>query len=100
MHYRWFDREEELTPPEKKPIKKPKYFSRAMITGMLLSLILIFLGMRRGDLPILFLAVAFLVSGLRPLTNFLPETIGKFLSNLLFGFSVALFFGAIAMAFL
>ena len=113
MHYRWFDTEEndkdELTgrprfhvtfeqPPP--PIKKPRYFSRTMITGGLLSVILFCYGLNNGDLPIVFLALAFFAGSSRSLTAFLPGAAAQIISNVLFGFSVALFFGAIVMAFM
>ena len=112
LHYRWFADDEpgkdELTNALKPRasaedtanfVKKPRYFSRTMITGLLLAIILFCYGQIKGDLPIVFLATAFILGGSRPLTNFLPPKIGHNLSNILFGFSVALFFGAILMAF-
>ena len=112
VRYRWFaedeDKKDDLGLPksriavEEKPaaVKKPRYFSRTMITGMLLSIILLCYGLNKNDLPIVFLALAFISGGSRPLTELLPNGFGRSLSNLLFGFSVALFFGAIAMAFM
>ena len=110
MHYRWFDEGErerdELTdkplmrvPKEPPAQKKPRYFSRAMITGILLSVALFVYGQAKNDLPLVFMALAFIAGGSRSVINSVPGKFGQHLSNLLFGFSVALFFGAIAMAF-
>lgn len=111
MRYRWFVDDEDskddlgfpksraVAPVEKTPPSKPRYFSRTMITGMLLSVVVLFYGLSKRDLPIVFLALAFISGGIRSLTNLLPKGIGQNLSNLLFGFSIALFFGAIFMAF-
>ena len=111
MRYRWFDSGEDKNDEmgikkmrpvseEVTPIKKPRFFSRAMITGMLLSTVALIYGLMRRDVPLIFLAAAFIINGLIPLTGFLSKGAGHFLANLLKGFSVALFFGAIALAFL
>ncbi len=111
LHYRWFADDEsekdELTNAAKSrafaeksaPVKRPRYFSRTMITGLLLAVVLFCYGQVKDDLPIVFLATAFILGGSRPLTDLLPPQIGRHLSNILFGFSIALFFGAIVMAF-
>ena len=110
MHYRWFAKDENKTddfgmpksrlPEEAEPPKKPRYFSRTVLTGMLLSIVLIGWSIVEGDMPILFVAVAFILNGLRPFTRLLDDRVGAFVSNLLFGFSTALFLGAIIMAFI
>ena len=112
MHYRWFaddeEKKDELTglpksrvtaEPTPTPLKKPRYFSRTMLTGMLLSIILLCYGIGHRDMPVIFLAASFIIGAARSLTNFLPKKVGQSLSNLMFGFSIALFFGAILMIF-
>ena len=88
------------TAPPVEPTKPPRLFSRMVITGMLLSVVLLLWGTVNRDVPLLFVAGAFLMNGLRPFTKWLKEPVGSFVSNMLFGFSIALFFGGIAMIFL
>lgn len=110
MRYRWFENDGEKidemglpavrTGKDTKPLRKPKYFSRTMITGVLLAMLVFFYGIAHNDIPLILLSGSFFAGSLRPLVQLLNEPVGKFLANLLYGFSIVLFFGAIILAFL
>ncbi len=109
MRYRWFDvdgteKEKPGMPrrterqEEPAPVKKPRG-ARGELVGILLTVVVLLYGVATEDLPIIYLAMAFLVYEMRPFAMLLKAPVGPFLGNLLWGFSIALFFGAIFMAF-
>lgn len=109
MRYRWFDedrtREErvarlrEAEVREEPAATEKRRLFRGELFGSLLAVAAILYGAFTEDLPIIYLAMAFLVYELRAFTVLLGGRVGPFLGNLLWGFSVALFLGAIFMAF-
>ena len=107
MRYRWFDKEktqggrplsEAEGLPEVPSIKKRRV-ARAELFGLLLSAVVFIYGLFVEDIPILFLATAFFLHKLRSYTGYLGEKAGAFLDNLFQGMSLALFVGALFMAF-
>ena len=105
MHYRWFandeDRRDEMGLPKMRlPIqtdREPPKKSRAERSGLLLSVVCLAYGLYVRDIPVLFVAVAFLSYELSHLSYFLGEKWGKFCENMLKSFSIALFVGAIIL---
>ena len=108
MRYRWFDEGEgdgKSEPPStaKDPFSpagvKKRILAREELIGGLLAVVVLVYGMATGDIPILFLALAFLAHGMRSFTKYLGKSAGPFLSNVLKGLSLALFVGAVFLAF-
>ena len=110
MRYRWFDKEENHVDEyglrksraewdrEDDGQKPRRIFSHGEITGMVLASVLLLYSLFAGDIPMLFFALSFLIFMGRRLTALMEERKGTALGNLLKGFSIALFFGAIVMA--
>lgn len=108
LRYRWFakdeEREDELGQPRQRmpivPAKDPSTrMKRGERAGLALSVVVLLYGAAVQDVPIVFVALAFLLYELRRFTYLLGPR-GEFLSNLLQGFSIVMFLGALCMVFL
>lgn len=107
MHYRWFadgeERLDELGQPKMrlpiKPEDTPRKKSRAERTGLMLSAVCFAYALYVRDIPVLFVAMAFLIYEVSTFAYLLGEERGKFWGNLLRSFGIALFCGAIVMMF-
>ena len=111
MRYRWFDEEERKRkgrmPPETAEDvtmgaqrMRKRRVARMELFSAILAVVLFLYGLVMEDLPLLYLSAAFLLNAIRPFAPLLGEPIGPFLANLLWGFSIALFLGAIFLAFM
>lgn len=114
MRYRWFAKEEDDTDemgiPKSRAFKgmeeseeekgEGKLFSRGELTSIILTALIMLYGISEQDLPVVFLTISVLMFMLRRLTVFMETGAGATISNVLKGFSIGLFIGAIAMAFM
>ena len=114
MHYRWFDEDEdederrrmgrfsrekpEDDAPTPSDVKK-RLSGRMEVFGSIMAAGVFLYGFAVRDIPILYLSAAFLLYVASPYVRRLGEPTGPFLSNLLRGFSIVLFFGALLMTF-
>ncbi|MBR2215949.1 MAG: hypothetical protein IJ849_09355 [Selenomonadaceae bacterium] len=106
MRYRWFANDEDKTdelgvPKTRQPIEVPENprggMSRGETSGVVLSALIFLYAIFTADIPLAFVTVSYLLFELRRFTHLLGEPWGNFMKNLLGGFSVALFVGAIGM---
>jgi len=97
MRYRWFadEKYKETVDQENKPPKK----RRAPIAGAFLSLCVLLYGLISADIPIMFVALAFLLQAARPYLSYFGDK-GKWLGHFFHGLSITLFAGAMVMIFL
>ncbi|MBR6267330.1 MAG: hypothetical protein IKR28_03225 [Selenomonadaceae bacterium] len=114
MRYRWFAKDEDDTDemgiPRSRAFKdmeeprekngEEKLFSRGELTSILLTALIMLYGISEQDLPVTFLTVSVLMFMLRRLTVFVKTGVGETISNILKGFSIGLFIGAIILAFI
>ncbi len=113
MRYRWFakdrDDTDEMGVPKSRAEwdneseegeEEEKLFSRGELTSMLLTGLIMLYGISEQDLPVIFLTVSFLLYMLRRMTAFIEKGPAGTVNNLLKGFSIGLFFGAIVMIFM
>ena len=110
MHYRWFDEDEprrQRGGREERPIedaaapaaKKKRLSGRMEIFGCVMAVGTFLYGFTVWDIPLLYLSAGFLLYVASPYVRLLGGPMGTSLSNLLRGFSVALFVGALFMSF-
>lgn len=110
MHYRWFEKDQEKQDEfglpksraeQQKDEDPPKnLFSRGEITGIVLSSVLLIYSLALLDIPILLFSAAFLLQVPRKFAARAQRPWGHELSNLLKGFSISLFFGALLLLLL
>lgn len=114
MRYRWFakdrDDTDEMGMPRSRAFRdmedseeandEEKLFSRGELTSILLTALIMLYGISEQDLPVTFLTVSVLLFMLRRLTVFVKTGTGETISNILKGFSIGLFIGAIILAFM
>ncbi|SFT50752.1 hypothetical protein SAMN02910356_00861 [Selenomonas sp. GACV-9] len=110
MRYRWFVREEERTDEFGNPISRAVHdealqprkigYARGELLAIAMAVVILLYEWVTDDSPLIFVCVSFLVHEMRPLAlQFLGEY-GKPVSNMMLGFSVALFIGALVWTFL
>lgn len=110
MRYRWFakDREDEdefgipmRSMPEEEPEEEPKkkLFSHSELSILVVTFLVMLYGISEYDIPVLFFTISVLLFLLRRLTVLMQSPHADTINNLLKGFSIALFFGAIFLAF-
>ena len=114
MRYRWFAKDEDDTDemgiPKSRVFREmeeseeekgeEKLFSRGELTSILLTALIMLYGISEQDLPVTFLTVSVLMFMLRRLTVFVTTGTGETISNVMKGFSIGLFIGAILLAFM
>ena len=97
--------EEDVSPieeaAEKAAEEKTKLrFSRGEIAGSFMALFVFIYSLSVDDLPVVFMAAAFLLFMVKKVVAVYGGHYGKTCSNVLQGFSIAMFLGAVVMAFI
>ena len=82
------------------PQMAPPQISRGELSGSILAGLLFVYGFSQEDLPVCFLAAAFLLWQLRVFTGLLKPQAGLFVRNVLQGLCLSLFLGAIVLMLL
>ena len=115
MHYRWFEKDRETQdefglpksraeqptpsdPPGQEETER--IFTRGELTGIALASVFLLYSLFRQDIPMLLFSVAILLHALRKIASRSRHPRRHDLSNLLKGFSMSLFFGALLLLFL
>ena len=109
MRYRWFDEEERkrkgkalseaAEDPGSPAAWKKRRLARTELFASVIAAGVFLYGLATEDIPLLYLSAAFFLNAIRPFALMLGEPFGSFLANLLWGFSIALFLGAVFLAF-
>lgn len=109
FHYRWFDRDQEKTDEMGIPLtradidvreraKEPeRIFSRGEQTGIVLTSVIFAYGYMEGDISLVFFCLSFLIFEVRKIVQRYAGTYGTRIANAMYGFSIALILGALAM---
>lgn len=88
---------EEMSMKNKASVQKRP--SRGELSGLVLAIAIFFYGLVTQDVPVVFLALSFILFELRPLAEHFAGVYGKTISSFLWGFSLALFFSAVVLLF-
>ena len=95
MHFQEQDAREETAASMQKSAQAP--FSRGELTGMVMATCLLGYGIFQQDIPVIFLTGSFLFFEIHVFSSHLKSTVGKNVSNLTKGISLALFAGSLFM---
>ena len=112
MRYRWFADDEKpnenrLAKAAKEALKEnlreqyemqdPKKITRGELSALLLAVVASCYGFVMDDLPLMFAALSLVIFFMKPLAYHLLESRAHALANVMQGFSIAIFLGAIVM---
>lgn len=110
MRYRWFAREEENVDEFGVPVSRavhdeamqPKKigYTRGELLAIIIAVIILYYEWVNDDIPLIFVCVSFLGYELQPLVMMLAGAGGQPVCNVLKGFSITSFLGALFWAFL
>ena len=110
MRYRWFAKEEERVDAFGVPISraehdealhpKPPGYARGEVLAIVLAMVILCYEWGNDDAPLIFVCVSFLVYELQPIVLKVYGPRGQVICNVIKGFSLATFIGALAWTFL
>ena len=113
MRYRWFAKEHETEDEFGVPIRRmpeeeleeeaaeepKKLFSHSEWSILIVTFLVMLYSILEYDIPVFFFTVAVLLFLLRRMTTLMRSPHAATINNLMKGFSIGLFFGAILLAF-
>lgn len=110
MRYRWFVKEEDRVDEFGVPVSRavhdeamqPKKigYARGEILAIIIAVVILGYEWVNDDTPLIFVCVSFLVYELQPIVRILAGENGRPVCNVLKGFSIASFLGALLWTFL